>query len=184
MLSKDSRKELLAIARESIAARLENNQFEVGKVDEELKKSRSTFVTLTKNGELRGYIGSLLAHYSLAKDVAQNAVSAAFSDPRFPPLSKSELAEIKIEISILTPPRNLKYSNAADLLAKLRAGKDGVIITSEWNSATYLPQVWEDLPKKKEFLESLCVKAGLPFNAWQSGKLKIEIYEVEKFEES
>ncbi len=183
MFSKDSQKKLLAIARESIAARLENRKFEAGEVPEELKKVRATFLTLTKNEELRGCIGSLEARQSLVEDVRQNAVSAAFSDPRFSPLSSKEFADIKIEISILTPPRNLEYSNAADLLAKLRAGKDGVILTSEWNSATYLPQVWEDLPKKEEFLESLCAKAGLPLDAWRSGKLKIQIYEAEKFGE-
>ena len=183
MLSKDSRKKLLEIARESITARLENRQLEAGKAAEELKKSRATFVTLTKNEELRGCIGSLEAHQSIIKDISQNAISAAFADPRFPPLSPKELAEIKIEISILTPPQNLEYSDTEDLLTKLRIGIDGVILSSGWNSATFLPQVWEDLPKKEEFLESLCIKAGLPFNAWQSGKIKIQTYEVENFKE-
>ncbi|MBU1090199.1 AmmeMemoRadiSam system protein A [Patescibacteria group bacterium] len=183
MLSKGSRKKLLEIARRSIAAQLENRRFEMGKIAEELKKIRATFVTLTKNKELRGCIGSLEARQTLVEDVRQNAITAAFGDPRFPPLSSREFAEIKIEISILTPPRDLEYSNAADLLAKLRAGKDGVILSSGWNSATFLPQVWKELQRKEEFLGSLCVKAGLPFNAWRSGKLKIQIYEAEKFGE-
>ena len=183
MLSKNSQKKLLEIARQSIAARLENREFEMGEVAEELKKVRATFVTLTKNGELRGCIGNLAARYPLAKDVSRNAISAAFGDPRFPPLSREELPKVKIEISILTPPRDLSYSDAADLLVKLRTGRDGVILSSGWNSATFLPQVWKDLPQKEEFLESLCAKAGLPFDAWQSRELQIQVYEVEKFGE-
>lgn len=174
---------LLTIARQTITAELDGTKFEPENIEDTWKKNRATFVTLTKQGKLRGCIGSLEAHRSLIEDIQQNALHAAFSDPRFPPLTKAELADIKIEISILTPPQKLEYSDADDLLEKLKVGEDGVIIRKDWHSATYLPQVWEDLPNKKEFLSSLCVKAGLPLDAWRAGDLEVQTYEVEKMGE-
>lgn len=184
MYSAEQREYLLKLARQAIAEYLKTGETpRVETKDEVLKEERATFVTLTKNGDLRGCVGSIEAYQALTEDVAGNAVNAAIGDPRFPAVGLNELSEIKIEISVLTPPQTLDYSDDKDLLAKLRQGRDGVILSDGFHSSTYLPQVWEEVPKKKEFLESLCAKAGLPFNAWQSGKLTIQTYEVEKFGE-
>ena len=151
--------------------------------DEAFKTKTGTFVTLTIGGELRGCIGSLEAHEPIAEGVKHNAVNAAFRDPRFSPLSKKELDKVHIEVSILTEPEPLKYSNADDLLKKLRPGIDGVIIRYGYAGATFLPQVWEQLPKKDEFLSHLCMKAGLPSDAWKRSKLEVSTYQVQYFEE-
>ena len=112
-----------------------------------------------------------------------NAINAAFRDPRFPPLSRDELNRIKIEVSILTNPRPLEYKDAQDLLAKLRPGIDGVIIKKGFHEATFLPQVWEQLPRKEDFLTHLCLKAGLDGDAWRRGDLEVSTYQVQAFEE-
>ena len=150
---------------------------------DELKKDRGVFVTLTIQGRLRGCIGHIEPVQPLYLDIIDNAVSAAFKDPRFDPLSKDEYDQIKIEISILTIPRILKYGNTGELLAGLEPFKDGVIIKKGRYQATYLPQVWEELSQKETFLSSLCIKAGLPQDEWQKGGLEVRKYSVEKFEE-
>ncbi|MFH1375185.1 MAG: AmmeMemoRadiSam system protein A [Patescibacteria group bacterium] len=184
MYSAEQRAYLLQLARQAITEYLKTGESpRMETKDEILKEERATFVTLTRGGNLRGCIGSLEAHRPLTEDVAGNAVNAAVGDPRFPAASLTELSEIKIKISVLTPPRVLDHSDGKDLLAKLRPGRDGVILSDGFHTATYLPQVWEEIKQKKEFLESLCAKAGLPFDAWKSGKLDIQTYEVEKFGE-
>jgi AmmeMemoRadiSam system protein B/AmmeMemoRadiSam system protein A len=142
-----------------------------------------TFVTLKLKGQLRGCIGSLSASDPLAEGVRRNAVNAAFHDPRFAPLTESELAQVEIEVSVLTEPQPLAFSDPEDLLRKLRANVDGVIIRQGHASATFLPQVWEQLPKKEDFLGHLCLKAGLPRDAWKRGKLEVSTYQVQYFEE-
>jgi len=142
-----------------------------------------TFVTLKLKGQLRGCIGSLSASDPLAEGVRRNAVNAAFHDPRFSPLTKSELDQVEIEVSVLTEPQPLAFSDPEDLLRKLRAHVDGVIIRQGHASATFLPQVWEQLPKKEDFLGHLCLKAGLPRDAWKRGKLEVATYQVQYFEE-
>jgi AmmeMemoRadiSam system protein B/AmmeMemoRadiSam system protein A len=142
-----------------------------------------TFVTLKHKGQLRGCIGSLSASDPLAEGVRRNAVNAAFHDPRFAPLTESELGQVEIEVSVLTEPQPLAFSDPEDLLRKLRANVDGVIIRQGHASATFLPQVWEQLPKKEDFLGHLCLKAGLPRDAWKRGKLEVSTYQVQYFEE-
>ena len=115
--------------------------------------------------------------------VKANAINAAFRDPRFEPLSEKEWEKVKIEISILTDPKPLDYSNRRDLLEKMKPGSDGVILKKGYNKATFLPQVWEQLPEKKEFLTHLCLKAGLDGNEWEKGKLEVSTYQVQAFEE-
>lgn len=186
MLNKLHQTFLLHLARQAIREYLKTGKKPVvveSELAAELKTERATFVTLTIGGDLRGCIGSLQAHRPLYLDVINNACSAAFGDPRFPPLDSAELEKIKIEISILTPPQLLDYEDSEDLLKKLRPGVDGVILGDGFLSATYLPQVWEDLPDKAEFLSSLCMKAGLARDTWEKKKLKVELYQVEKFEE-
>jgi AmmeMemoRadiSam system protein B/AmmeMemoRadiSam system protein A len=142
-----------------------------------------TFVTLKQQGQLRGCIGSLSASDSLADGVRRNAVNAAFHDPRFSPLTSRELDQVVIEVSVLTEPRPLEFSDPEDLLRKLRPNIDGVILRQGYASATFLPQVWEQLPKKEDFLGHLCLKAGLPREAWKRSTLKVMTYQVQYFEE-
>jgi AmmeMemoRadiSam system protein A len=121
----------------------------------------ATFVTINKNGKLRGCIGSLVAHQELYNDLVINARKAAFNDPRFQPLKQEELKDISIEISILTPLKELNYSDIEDLLNKITPNKDGLLLRYKDKQGTYLPSVWEQIPKKEDFLNSLCHKAGL-----------------------
>jgi AmmeMemoRadiSam system protein B/AmmeMemoRadiSam system protein A len=142
-----------------------------------------TFVTLKLKGQLRGCIGSLSASDPLAEGVRRNAINAAFHDPRFAPLTEKELGQVEIEVSVLTEPQPLTFSDPEDLLRKLRPNVDGVIIRQGYASATFLPQVWEQLPKKEDFLGHLCLKAGLPRDSWKRGKLEVTTYQVQYFEE-
>jgi AmmeMemoRadiSam system protein B/AmmeMemoRadiSam system protein A len=152
--------------------------------DASLQARCATFVTLKHQGRLRGCIGSLSATDPLAEDVRRNAINAAFHDPRFAPLSVGELEQVAIEVSVLTEPRPLAFSDAEDLLRKLRPNVDGVVIRQGHAGATFLPQVWEQLPKKEDFLGHLCLKAGLPQDAWRRGGLTVSTYQVQYFEES
>lgn len=152
--------------------------------DDSFQSNRGTFVTLTIDKNLRGCIGNLTARESILKSIEENAGHAAFHDHRFSPLKKDELDQIRIEISILTEPEPLAYNDASDLIAILKEKKCGVIIKKGPASATFLPQVWEQLPDPEEFLSHLCLKAGLTASAWQSKNLDIMIYEVQCFAEN
>ena len=145
----------------------------------------AAFVTLrTQRGDLRGCIGSLEARRPLVEDVRENAIAAALRDPRFPPVKAAELDNLVIEVSVLTAPEPLDFDGLDDLLCKLRPNIDGVLIERGWNRATFLPQVWEQLPSPEDFLGNLCYKAGLPSNAWRWPDLEVSTYQVEKFEEA
>ena len=152
--------------------------------DASLQARCATFVTLKHQGRLRGCIGSLSATDPLAEDVRRNAIDAAFHDPRFAPLTAKELEQVAIEVSVLTEPQPLAFSDPEDLLRKLRPNVDGVVIRQGHAGATFLPQVWEQLPKKEDFLDHLCLKAGLPRDAWRRGGLTVSTYQVQYFEES
>ena len=180
---------LLWLARETIARQLDlhvrepDSEILTHLRDQELQQKMGTFVTLKEHGELRGCIGSLTPIDSIVEGVKRNALNSAFHDPRFKPVEINELAAIEIEISILTEPIPLKYANADDLTRILQVGIDGVIIQKGGQSATFLPQVWEQLPRPDDFLSHLCHKAGLPAEAWQSGGLEVFIYQVQYFVE-
>lgn len=177
---------LLHLARRTIEEALgeESTDSPPASPTQRLDEPGATFVTLhTRSGALRGCIGSLAARRPLVEDVRSNALAAAFEDPRFPPLKRSELSDIVVEISVLTPAKPLEYQDPQELLEKLRPGVDGVVIERGWHRATFLPQVWEQLPRPEEFLAHLCYKAGLSARAWQEGDLSVSIYEVQKFEE-
>ncbi|MGA6927566.1 MAG: AmmeMemoRadiSam system protein A [Desulfosarcina sp.] len=152
-------------------------------VDQALQAHRGTFVTLNINHQLRGCIGSLSPTGPIVDGVRDNALNAAFHDPRFPPLRKSELERVQIEVSVLSTPIPLDYSDADDLLYRLKPGVDGVIIKKGIASATFLPQVWEQLPRPEPFLSHLCLKAGLPADGCRAGDLTVLIYRVQYFEE-
>ncbi|MGB9774955.1 MAG: AmmeMemoRadiSam system protein A [Anaerolineae bacterium] len=185
-LSPEDRRYLLTLARQSIARALEGQdlpEVDLSTLSEALRRPGASFVTLTLDGELRGCIGSIEPRRPLARDVQENAIAAAFHDPRFPPLSRRELDRTHIEISVLTVPQPLEYEGPADLLAKLRPEVDGVIIERGWHRATFLPQVWEKLPDPREFMAHLCLKAGLPADDYRRPGLRVYTYQVEKFEE-
>lgn len=147
-----------------------------------LTQRGAVFVTLTRNGELRGCIGSLEAWRPLYEDISANAIAAAFRDPRFPPLSAAELAGIRVEVSLLTPAQPMSFNSETDAIAQLRPLIDGVILEYGKHRGTFLPQVWESLPEAQQFMAQLKRKAGLPPNFW-SNELKLSRYQVEKWKE-
>lgn len=143
----------------------------------------AVFVTLIRNGQLRGCIGSLEAHRPLVLDLQANAEAAAFQDPRFPPLDPDELKDLKVEVSLLSKPEPIVFRDEADALAQLRPYVDGVIFQAGWRRSTFLPQVWEQLPEPDRFMAHLKMKAGLPAGYW-SDQVRLFRYTVDKFEES
>lgn len=188
-MNPDLGKTLLLLARHAIAERLGVAPAPdmPGQPDlsshPELARPGAVFVTLTRQGDLRGCIGSLEARRPLAEDVAANARAAAFGDPRFAPLTADELAEIRIEVSLLTPAQALSFSSEADAIAQLRPRVDGVILEVGRQRGTFLPQVWESLPDTRQFLRELKRKAGLPADFW-SNEVKLSRYQVQKWKES
>ncbi len=182
----DERKLLLELARNSLAAAAGGEKAPTvpAGISENLRQPRACFVTLTIDGQLRGCIGSLRPEEPLAEAVIRRARSAALEDPRFSPVRPDEVQRIHIEISVLSLPRPLEFKSPEDLLAKLRPGVDGVVLSVGPGQATYLPQVWKEIPSKEEFLGSLSRKAGLSESAWRSPEAKVETYQVEAFEEA
>ena len=142
----------------------------------------ATFVTLKQAGELRGCIGSLEPRRPLGVDVRENAIAAAFRDPRFPPLAAWEYETTAIEVSLLTPEVRVDARSEEELVATLRPGVDGVIVQHGANRATFLPQVWATIADPREFLRALKRKAGLPEQFWSS-QLNVSRYTVTKWAE-
>ncbi len=144
----------------------------------ELSEQRATFVTLHRQHLLRGCIGTLDAVRPLAVDIAENAFSAAFRDPRFPPLEAHELSDLDIHLSLLTPAEPMSFTSEQDLLQQLQAGADGLILMEGLRRGTFLPSVWEALPEPEQFLRHLKQKAGLAPDHW-SDTLKVYRYRTE-----
>ncbi|MFZ7113313.1 MAG: AmmeMemoRadiSam system protein A [Desulfatiglandales bacterium] len=185
-LTEEEGRQLLSEARKTIEAALFDPKAENipdSSLSDKFSQRRGTFVTLTIDHNLRGCIGHIIPQETLVEGVRVNALNAAFRDPRFRPLSKNEWPRVKIEVSVLTDPEELPYKDAQDLLERLRPGVDGVILKKGYHQATFLPQVWEQLPDKREFLTHLCMKAGLDQDAWKKDKLDVQIYQVQAFEE-
>jgi AmmeMemoRadiSam system protein A len=172
---------LIALARQAIASEFDEADAALPHPDW-LDQPGAVFVTLTRNGELRGCIGSLEAQRALIDDVQSNARAAAFKDPRFPPLSRDELPGTRVEVSLLSPAQPMRCASEADALAQLRPGIDGVILEHGWHRATFLPQVWEQLPEPRQFMAHLKRKAGLAADFWVDD-LRLATYQVEKFKE-
>ncbi len=147
---------------------------------EKLRQPGATFVTLNKNGHLRGCIGSLEARRALAEDVAQNAFAAAFRDPRFPPLQASELDDLTLHISVLGEPEPMQFASEQDLVRQLKPGEDGLILEDGHHRGTFLPSVWESLPEPESFVRHLKQKAGLPPDYW-SDSLQVSRYSTESW---
>ncbi len=172
---------LLGIARGAIQTRLSGTEHEMLEAAW-LDQSGASFVTLKKSGALRGCIGSLDALRALKADVAENAVSAAFRDPRFPALAPAEWPHCSVEVSLLSRPKPVRFADEADLLEQLLAGEDGLILEAYGRRATFLPQVWESIPDARLFLNELIRKAGLPADTRLTA-CKISRYRVVKFNE-
>jgi hypothetical protein len=153
-------------------------------VPPKLAETKACFVTLTENGALRGCVGHIVPQEPLYRAVVDNAQNAATRDWRFPPVQSDEVGKIKIEISVLTEPQPLRFNSPEDLLGKLQPYEDGVVLKIGARGATFLPQVWEQIPDKVEFLNRLAEKAGCEPSAWRGGDTSISIYHVEAFNES
>jgi len=147
---------------------------------EPLRRRRASFVTLQRSGELRGCVGSLEARRPMVGDVAENACSAAFRDPRFPPVSPEELPDLSIHISLLSVPEPMVFDSETDLIAQLHPGEDGLIFEEKGRRGTFLPVVWESLPDPRDFLAHLKLKAGLSPRYW-SDTIRVERYHTESF---
>ncbi len=172
---------LLHLARAAISRELGFKSDDLPRADW-LEEPGATFVTLTLHGQLRGCIGSLEAHRSLIEDVRANAVASAFRDPRFAPLSKTEFAEVLIEVSLLSPPEPIRFNSEQNALEQLSPGMDGVILEFGRQRATFLPQVWAQLPQPQIFIAHLKNKAGLPEDFW-SNDIRLSRYTVQKWRE-
>jgi len=183
VLTAEQGRSLLRLARQTIAGRLGSESETVDVTDSAFDAEYGTFVTLKMKGVLRGCIGNLLPGESVATGVKRNAISAAFHDSRFAPLTTAEFEDVEIDISVLSHPQTLEYQDGADLVSKLRPGIDGVILKPGGARATFLPQVWEQLPAPELFLGHLCRKAGLADTAWKNSHPDIEIYQVQCFKE-
>ncbi|MCU7946898.1 MAG: AmmeMemoRadiSam system protein A [Candidatus Thiodiazotropha sp. (ex Cardiolucina cf. quadrata)] len=182
-LSQTDRETLLEIAASSIRHGLKHGTplaVAGSHYPAELQAVRACFVTLQIRGVLRGCIGHLEAQMPIVEDVAENAFSAAFRDPRFPPLSTSEFNDLEIHISVLTPAEPLQFDSEEDLIGKIRPAIDGLILVDGQHRGTFLPSVWESLPDTRSFLYHLKQKAGLPGEYW-SDSLEIYHYETESF---
>ncbi|MGB9497367.1 MAG: AmmeMemoRadiSam system protein B [Dissulfuribacterales bacterium] len=178
------KKALLRLARSAIEAKLVKDvKVERPEPSLILKENRGCFVTLHKYGQLRGCIGTIEPICPLAECVEKNAQNAAFRDPRFPCLGAEELPEIDIEVSILSVPERLRFRDGDDLKRQLRPNVHGVILSRGMHRSTFLPQVWEQLPDKEQFLEHLCLKGGMPANAWKDPATSVEVYQAEVFGE-
>ncbi len=182
-LSEKSGKELVYLARATIINKLGRESVSPTLEEPVFQSEGGTFVTIKKRGALRGCIGNIEAVGTIADGVRKNAINAAFHDRRFSALTEDEVDEIHISVSILTPAQALFYTDAEDLCRQLRPGIDGVILQLGRASATFLPQVWEQLPETEQFLSQLSLKAGLGENAWKSDGVDISVYQVQSFSE-
>ena len=182
-LSAEDQQTCLQVARESIKHGLQHGtalKINSHNYSNYLQDDFSSFVTLHKNGTLRGCIGALEAYQPLINDIAEHAYSAAFQDPRFPALQENEYEQLDVEISVLGKPKRMVFENEEDLLQQIRPDVDGLILEFEYNRGTFLPSVWKQLPDKREFLDHLKVKAGLS-QQWWDNAVKISRYETFSF---
>lgn len=182
-LSTQERQTLLDVAWESIRHGLAHGS--AARIDplnyaQALQRPGAGFVTLHRGGALRGCIGHLEATRPLVSDIADNAFAAAFRDPRFPPLADSELADLELEVSVLTPPEPMRFTDEADLRRQIQPGLDGLILEDLGARGTFLPSVWESLREPADFLAGLKRKAGLPEDYW-SDTLRVSRYRTQSF---
>ena len=185
--SAGDREFLLALARRTLCSVTQGEGLPtvpLETVPASCQATRGCFVTLTASGQLRGCIGNLAADEPLYQAVMDNARSAALRDGRFASVTAAEVDTLRIEISVLTEPRPLPFSSPDDLLTRLQPQRDGVVLNLGARRATFLPQVWEDLPNPQEFLEHLARKAGGAAGDWRGKEVSVSVYRVEAFEEA
>ena len=179
---------LLTLARQTLVQYLKEGTIpdpDESGLSERLTSEKGCFVTLEKKGiGLRGCIGYIFPVKPLYRSIIDNTVSAAVRDRRFPKVTEKELPDINIGISVLTVPRELDFTSGEDLLEKLVPLRDGVVLKTRYGTSTYLPQVWEDLPGKEEFLSRLCRKHGAPADEWRNGKIEVLTYQAAVFKET
>lgn len=170
---------LIRLARNTLTGYLKDGsilKIDEKQVSENIRANGACFVTLIKKGTgLRGCIGIFERRLPLYQNVIDRAIRAAVNDPRFPKVRYDELKDIKIEISVLTAPEKILFNSPDDLLVKLRPKKDGVILKTKYGSSTFLPQVWEQIPDKEQFLSYLCRKHGAPGMTWKTNYKDIEV---------
>lgn len=159
---------LVGLARTAIEYVFKNGTFPTGPTNgpDLLFEPGAVFVTLKRQGNLRGCIGSVSAWRNLGEDIVDNAAKAAFKDPRFPPLSPEEWPEITLSVTVITPSEAMSFSDEADFLRQLRPGQDGLRIEDHGKQALFIPSVWESLPHSHDFVAHLKAKAGLPPGHW------------------
>lgn len=177
---------LLRIAREAITLTAQRQPIappDLTGLPPTLTVQRTSFVTLTRHGELRGCIGGLEPRLPLITDVHEHAIGAATQDPRFEPVLPIEVADLHIEISVLTPQEPMSYATPDELLKVLRPQVDGVTLVNGYRRATFLPQVWEKVSDPENFLEMLSEKMGAQPTTWRLPQTQVFRYQVELFEE-
>jgi AmmeMemoRadiSam system protein A/AmmeMemoRadiSam system protein B len=184
-LDAETRERLLGLARGAIDHHIDRRALSVDlrAWPSVCAHRRATFVTLTRGGRLRGCIGSLMPEEPLVSSVATNAVQAAFHDPRFEPLARVELDDLRVSISVLSPTEPMRFESERHLLEQLRPGTDGLILTCGQRRGTFLPSVWETLQTPRAFLAGLKRKASLPENFW-SPEIRVDRYTTESFGEA
>jgi len=171
MISLEQGKKLIKLARESISCYFSDKDVKVDSVKKEFSSVLGVFVTLNKDGQLRGCIGFPEGVYPLYEGVIKAARSAAFSDPRFVPLEKDELKDITIEVSVLTKPEKIDVKKVDEYIKEIKVGRDGLIVKGTYGSGLLLPQVATEYKwDSKTFLEQTCVKAGLSPDTWHDIK--------------
>jgi len=183
MLTKAEGKSLLTLARKSIESYFSKEKVDLSKY-EKFRDKQGAFVTLHKDGELRGCIGFPYPVHPLKIAIFDCARAAAFKDPRFNPVVKDELKDIQIEISVLTVPEEITVKKPDEYLKKIKIGEDGLIIKSRYGSGLLLPQVFTEYrctPQKA--LEMTCQKAGLPTDAWLNLSNKFSKFQAQIFSE-
>ncbi|MCJ7556344.1 MAG: AmmeMemoRadiSam system protein A [Gammaproteobacteria bacterium] len=184
-LDADQRSLLLKIARNSLESGLRHGHAgypEPASMPENLRLPGACFVTLHKQGRLRGCIGSLEAREPMAQAVAGSAFAAGFQDPRFPPLCADELTQVDLEISILSPLQDLDVSSEQDLIGRLRPGIDGLLLDEGRHHAVYLPSVWAQIPDPGQFVGQLKLKGGWPADYW-SESMRVRLFQTESIHE-
>ncbi|BAW31629.1 MAG TPA: TIGR00296 family protein [Methanothermobacter sp.] len=185
MLSKEDGELLIKVARKAIKTYLENKmKIEPPMVPSHLKEKRGVFVTLNKNGDLRGCIGFPEPIKPLIDGVIEAAIAAATSDPRFPPVTLDELNKIRIEVSVLTKPEPIEVEDPREYPKMIKVGKDGLIIERGFYKGLLLPQVAIEWGfDEEEFLCNTCLKAGLPPDCWYDNETKIYKFQAQIFHE-
>lgn len=184
MLTNEQGKKLLRLAKDSINSYFEKKLEISEAIKKEFSSKQGAFVTLYKNNELKGCIGYAEPILPLYQAIIEGAQAAAFSDPRFVPVQKNDIKDIKIEISVLTKPVEIKFKDSSELLKQIEVGRDGLIIEKSGLKGLLLPQVavewkWD----KQEFLSNTCMKARLPADAWKESNVKVYKFQSQIFNE-